>query len=689
MHLLLPAILVVAGIAAVGWVAARRHEATAQEIAERTLRSIAELKAGQIEGWMRERRGDAAIVQSSAIMLQLLKSPADLESRARVADYFRRLQEAYDYDLLAVFDGRGELVQCTSTNKLNHRSCVASNVHLALQAREVVVTDLHRGRTNEPIHFALLCPMRWGTNAAASADGVGVLMVDPSRFLDPFVQRWPVPSETGEAVLVRREGDEVVVLTEARKQKNTALNLRFSLTRTNLPAVRAVLGETEVMQEVDYRGVPVTAVAHPIRGTAWVFLAKMDQAEIDAPIRKETRRFVLLAGFAGLAVVLGVGLLVRQQRLRIMQAELVERRRVEAALQQSRELLRLVLDTIPQAVFWKDRECTYLGCNKTFALLAGLRDSAEVVGKTDFDLPWQRHESEAYQADDRAVIAGGVAKTHIVETQRAADGVERWVDTSKLPLRDAEGKSIGVLGVYEDITARKRMEEDLRERNEELLRFSYTVSHDLKSPLVTIQTFLGYLEKDLERGDRERVKADFGYINRAAIKMLELLEELLELSRIGRKMNPPEEVPFTALVQAALDAVAGQIAERGVQVDVARTAVVLRGDRVRLTEVFQNLIDNAVKFMGEQTAPRIEVGFEEKDHEFIFFVRDNGAGIDPRHQGKLFGLFEKLHPGTPGNGMGLALVKRIIEVHGGRIWAESAGPGQGATFRFSIQGIKR
>jgi light-regulated signal transduction histidine kinase (bacteriophytochrome) len=239
-----------------------------------------------------------------------------------------------------------------------------------------------------------------------------------------------------------------------------------------------------------------------------------------------------------------------------------------------------------------------------------------------------------------------------------------------------------------DITARKQMEEDLRSRNEELARFVYTVSHDLKSPLVTIQTFLGYLAKDMASNDGERVKADLGYIDRAAVKMHDLLEGLLELSRVGRKMNPPEDLPFVELVHAALDTVAGQVAERRVEIRLNEVSVLLHGDRLRLAEVFQNLIENAVKFMGDQPEPLVEIGVDTTGAEPVFYVRDNGMGFDPRHRGKLFGLFEKLHPGTPGTGMGLALIKRIVEVHGGRIWADSAGPGQGTTFCFTLEGTK-
>ncbi|MEI6668499.1 MAG: ATP-binding protein [Acidobacteriota bacterium] len=135
--------------------------------------------------------------------------------------------------------------------------------------------------------------------------------------------------------------------------------------------------------------------------------------------------------------------------------------------------------------------------------------------------------------------------------------------------------------------------------------------------------------------------------------------------------------------------VAGRLAQRQVAVTVTEAPIIIQGDRRRLVEVFENLLDNAAKFMGDQAEPRIEVGVDESGAQPIFFVRDNGVGIDPRHASKLFGLFEKLHPESEGTGIGLALVKRIVEVHGGRIWMESPGPGQGSTFRFTLARSRR
>ena len=265
------------------------------------------------------------------------------------------------------------------------------------------------------------------------------------------------------------------------------------------------------------------------------------------------------------------------------------------------------------------------------------------------------------------------------------DGTLRTVDVSSMQLDvDDGGRPQRVFGIAQDITERKLVQEELLKKNAEIEHFTNAVSHDLKSPLVTIKTFLGFLEKDLKAVDAEAADRDLGYIHRAADQMERLLAELLELASIGHTRNASVQMPLQEVVQEALGLVAGQLAVRGVEVEVTRDPVWLYGDRPRLVEVFQNLIDNAVKFLGDQTAPRIEIGAERENGEIVLFVRDNGKGIDPRHQLKLFGLFEKLDPHTPGSGIGLAMVRRILLAHGGKIQAQSDGPGKGATFRFTL-----
>ena len=231
---------------------------------------------------------------------------------------------------------------------------------------------------------------------------------------------------------------------------------------------------------------------------------------------------------------------------------------------------------------------------------------------------------------------------------------------------------------------REALLRELEAKNAELERFSYTVSHDLKSPLITVQSFIGFLEQDAASGNLERLRADVARIRGAGEKMLSMLDELLELSRIGRIANAPSDLRFAELAQDALGLVRGRLDQRGVAVEVAPDLPVVRGDRGRLVLVLQNLLDNAVKFMGTRPDPRIEIGWRREDGLTVLYVRDNGIGIDPRHHEKVFGLFEKLDPASGGTGLGLALVRRVVETHQGRIWVESRGEGHGTAFCFTL-----
>jgi len=235
-----------------------------------------------------------------------------------------------------------------------------------------------------------------------------------------------------------------------------------------------------------------------------------------------------------------------------------------------------------------------------------------------------------------------------------------------------------------ELAQRQKLITELEVRNDELTRFTYTVSHDLRNPLVTIKGFLGMLKKDLQENHPEKVENDLARISTAADKMNDLLTDLLELSRIGRIVNPPVKIDAFRLIQDALESVDADVRSKHAQVHIAPDLPVLYGDRIRLREVFENLIDNAIKYAGEQTPPTIEIGAHRENRETIFFVKDNGIGIEEKYHAKIFGLFEKLDPAIEGTGIGLALVKRIVETHGGKIWVESEGLGKGSTFCFTI-----
>jgi signal transduction histidine kinase len=218
----------------------------------------------------------------------------------------------------------------------------------------------------------------------------------------------------------------------------------------------------------------------------------------------------------------------------------------------------------------------------------------------------------------------------------------------------------------------------------ELERFLYTAFHELRSPLVTIKGFLGLLGEDLQAHRWDRIQSDIDRISAAADKMNELLSGLLALSQIGRVIHPFEEVDFLQLTKETLEILDSRLRAKNITVNVSPDLPLVYGDRIRLREVFENLIENAIKHVGAQQNPLIEIGTREQEGQQFIFVKDNGIGIDPRYQNRIFNLFEKLDLSVEGAGLGLALVKRIIEWHGGRVWVESKGLGEGSTFCFTI-----
>lgn len=320
----------------------------------------------------------------------------------------------------------------------------------------------------------------------------------------------------------------------------------------------------------------------------------------------------------------------------------------------------------------------------------------EMTGYSEAELPPTYDSWAAIVHPDDAAKAIGYARRKAPDGRRyvheyrilTRDRRELWIEErGRVVDADASGKPRRVIGSFTDVSARRRMLEEinrnageLSRKNEELERFAYTISHDLKSPLITIKGFLSFLEKDFAAGNAERFAKDLARVGGAADRMQELLADILEFSRAGREPVPPKRFPARQVIEEALENLAEGIRRRGAMVELDVAALELSGDRTRILELFQNLLENALKYGGDRPDLSLTVsGFALNDLA-RFRVEDNGIGIEPEYLENVFGLFNKLDPKSEGTGLGLALARRIVEQHGGRIRAESEGQGKGSAF---------
>ncbi|MBI5592770.1 MAG: PAS domain S-box protein [Deltaproteobacteria bacterium] len=652
---------------------------------EHQLSAIADLKVNELVQWRRERLADAGILYQNAsftaLVQRFFKKPEDADAYRQIEIWLDKYRTHYQYDRAFLLDAKGDERLTVPGRPEAVAAHLAGDAARCLESGQVTFLDFHRDFPDGPVHLSLLVPIQ-DEPGTIRPIGVLVLRIDPGIYLYPLISNWPTPSRTAETMLVRRDGNDVLFLNERRFLSNTILNLRRSLDNTDVLAVKAVLGQQGVVEGLDYRGVPVIGALRVVPDSPWFLVTRMDTSEVVAPLRERLWLTVLFAGVLFLGSCASLGMLWRQQRVHYYQYRCV--------IERERAWLQDVIARSLNEIYVFDPRTLRFRFANTGACRNIGYSMAELGSLTPLDLKPDITE-DAFRGMLQPLVTGERETLVFETTHRRKDGSEY---PAEVHLQLVRNNDSGVfLAVINDITERRQAEEmlrknerELRERNDELTRFTYTVSHDLKSPLVTIQTFLGYLEQDMRKMDTKLADRDMSYIRNAADKMGQLLNELLRLSRVGRVVNPSIRSPLQSIIHEALDLVAGQIVQKGVNVVVTTEPVFVTGDLPRLVEVFQNLVDNAVKFMGEQPSPRVDIGVTTADGERVLFVRDNGIGIDPRHQHKLFGLFEKLTPGSNGCGMGLALVKRIVEIHGGRIWVESEGVGQGSCFWFTLPG---
>ncbi|HBR14549.1 MAG TPA: hypothetical protein DD723_03265 [Candidatus Omnitrophica bacterium] len=360
----------------------------------------------------------------------------------------------------------------------------------------------------------------------------------------------------------------------------------------------------------------------------------------------------------------------------------------------TQERLRLqakALESAANVIIITDTSGIIRWVNPAFTKVTGYMPQ-EAIGRKSSLINSGKQPKFIYEKLWRMIMDGQVWQGELIN--RRKDGTFYYVDLTITPVFDENGGIVSYIGISQDITDRKKAEqqmiqqkENLEKVNLELDSFVYTASHDLRAPLRGIASFATFLEEDYKDKLDAEGKDYLNEIRKGADRLSALIDDLLTLSRIARIKNPYEKVDIRTLIEAVRERLEFDIKESKVELGVQENLPLLVCDRIKLGEVFVNLINNSIKFSSKSNKenPKVDIGYNEREKFYEFYVKDNGIGIDPQYHERIFEIFKRLHkPGEyEGTGAGLSIVKRIVEDHGGRVWVESR-LGQGAVFYFTI-----
>jgi len=353
----------------------------------------------------------------------------------------------------------------------------------------------------------------------------------------------------------------------------------------------------------------------------------------------------------------------------------------------------VVFENTREGVIVTDPELTIVDFNKAFSRLTEI-DQDEISSKRRTLKSIQPLDEDFYSAMQEGLLKNGSWQGEVLISRKSGSVQNQLLSINVV--KDNAGKIISYVGFFTDITKRKLVEQErehlineLQDKNIRLerfvyKRFVYTISHELKTPLVTISGYSGMLRRDCLQGKTEQAEAHYQRIEVAIADMSRLLDDLLKLAHLGYVEKKLEPVSLSELAAKTSDQLRYQIARGNIKIDIAPDMPVVMADRVRLLEVLQNLMENAIKFSAGNPEPRITIDAVHDKNEIICSVHDNGKGIDPEYHERVFNMFERLDQNIEGTGVGLALVRGIVESHGGKVWVESDGIGEGSSFRFSL-----
>lgn len=689
-ELIIPVFLMFAiGVISTGYFYFLNYQKHYRTEVEGTLSSIVDLKVSDLMQWRKERLGDASIFYKNAnfsgLVQRFLKQPRNADARERLRRWLQLLQAAHNYDKVFLIDING--VERMSVPDFP-KHFLHDNFSEVLSSKQVSFLDLHRDSGMTHIHMSIRVPII-NEQDTSGVFAILIMHIDPEQYLYPVIESWPTSSRTAETLLIRRDRNDVLFLSELRFQKDSALKVRIPLSRKEVPAVKAVLGETGILEGMDYRGKRVLGCVRPIPGSPWFIVARIDMEEVNEPTRQKLFGLIVVVGSLLLGSGAYFGLARRKQFINIYK----ERYEQSEALRSSEERYHNILDNMLEG-------CQIIGFDWRYIYV---NDEAAKQGGTVKEELIDNTIMEKYPGIDHTEMFGVLRDclekrtTRIIENEFIyPDSTKRWFKLSIEPVLE------GIFILSLDITERKLIEEMNRNHTAELEQrvsertvqlqnvvkeleaFSYSVSHDLRAPLRAINGFATILFEDYNEKLNDEGKRVLNVIRENVNKMSNLINDMLNLSRVSRQDIKFSMIDMTIVVQNVIEELKSGFPEQRVRFHI-NSLPMAYGDSKMIVQVFVNLLSNAFKFTSKKDNALIEVNGWSEDNGYVYSIKDNGVGFDMQYAHKLFNIFQRLHSSDEfeGTGIGLAIIKRIIDKHGGRVWAEGK-VNEGATFYFTL-----
>jgi PAS domain S-box-containing protein len=688
------------------------------------LRTVSDLKATQIAQWRRERLQEANSIHANAMLAHRVNDYLNNKDKNRaleeIHNWISTLYNQSGYSGIMLFHPDGRIITTVSKVDNHHLAHYQAIVAETARQRDIIFSDFHRDNETGIVDIDISIPIMYQNSTHSACIAVLLIDINPYRYLYPSIRHWPTPSQTAEALLVRRDGNDVLFLSQLRHQQDPVLTFRVPLSDKNMPAVRAALGQEGVFEGIDYRGTPVVAAVRKIADSPWSIITKIDIKEILEPVVERTRHVEAICLSIIIAIILAICLgwsrkkssyLMKQYEAEMSYSQ--ELKQTETLLQdannlleervatrteelsnsntqlrqevterkQVEELLRKQFKAIqqsPVAIVITELDGTIEFVNPKFSEYCGYAYD-EVIGQNPRILKTEVTSPEVHKQLWETIAAGKIWEGDFCN--RKKNGELFWEHAKILPIKNQSGIITNYMAFKEDITIHRQLEEKLVQARklETIGQIAGGVAHEVRNPLNAILSITEALFREEQLENNAEFTPYIQHIRTQVNRLANLMNDLLDLGKPILSENI-QAAPLLEHCQQTMELwkVSGMAKNREVTITSPEGAASIRvmADAGRLQQVIFNLLENAGNHSPAGSTITLHLPQSVPNSEMAEVrIVDTGRGIPDESLSRIFEPFYSDRKG--GTGLGLSLVKHFIENMGGtvRIWNNTPTPG--------------